>query len=66
MTTKNHSRFTATHITVSRKDYDEHLLKDEHFLHHLFATYHRSWSLAGVRFYNLSTEDFVKLFKLLA
>ena len=66
MTTKNNSRFTATHITVSRKDHDEVLSKDEHFLHHLFATYRRSWSLAGVSFYNLDAKDFVKLFKLLA
>jgi hypothetical protein len=66
MTTKNNSRFTATHITVSRKDYDHFLVKDEVFLHHLFATYHRTWSLAGVSFYNLDAKDFVKLFKLLA
>jgi len=66
MTTKNRSRFTATHITVSRKDYDEHLLKDQTFLQHLYATYRRSWSLAGVSFYNLDSKDFVKLFKLLA
>ena len=66
MTTKNHSRFTATHITVSRKDYDEVLSKDQAFLQHLFATYRRSWSLAGVSFYNLDEKDFVKLFKLLA
>jgi hypothetical protein len=66
MTTKNHSRFTATHITVSRKDYDKLLSKDEFFLQHLFATYRRSWSLAGVSFYNLDSKDFVKLFKLLA
>jgi hypothetical protein len=66
MTTKNNSRFTATHITVSRKDYDEMLSKDQYFLQHLFATYRRSWSLAGVSFYNLDAKDFVKLFKLLA
>jgi hypothetical protein len=66
MTTKNKSRFTATHITVSRKDYDQYLTKDLFFLEHLFATYHRSWSLAGVSFYNLDSKDFVKLFKLLA
>jgi hypothetical protein len=66
MTTKNKSRFTATHITVSRKDHDEVLSKDQKFLQHLFATYHRSWSLAGVSFYNLDSKDFVKLFKLLA
>jgi hypothetical protein len=66
MTTKNNSRFTATHITVSRKDYDEMLSKDEYFLQHLFATYRRTWSLAGVSFYNLDSKDFVKLFKLLA
>jgi hypothetical protein len=66
MTTKNKSRFTATHITVSRKDYDEVSLKDEYFLQHLFATYRRTWSLAGVSFYNLDAKDFVKLFKLLA
>jgi hypothetical protein len=66
MTTKNHSRFTATHVTVSRKDHDEVLSKDGHFLRHLFATYRRSWSLAGVTFYNLDTKDFVKMFKLLA
>jgi hypothetical protein len=66
MTTKNHSRFTATHITVSRKDHDQTLAKDPFFLQHLFATYRRTWSLAGVSFYNLDTKDFVKLFKLLA
>ena len=66
MTTKNHSRFTATHVTVSRKDYDEVLAKDQYFLQLLFATYRRSWSLAGVSFYNLDSKDFVKLFKLLA
>jgi hypothetical protein len=66
MTTKNNSRFTATHITVSRKDYDNVLKNDQVFLHHLFATYRRSWSLAGVSFYNLDAKDFVKLFKLLA
>lgn len=66
MTTKNNSRFTATHITVSRKDYDSILAKDGFFLQHLFATYRRSWSLSGVSFYNLDSKDFVKLFKLLA
>jgi hypothetical protein len=66
MTTKNKSRFAATHITVSRKDYDEMLSKDQIFLQHLFATYRRMWSLAGVSFYNLDAKDFVKLFKLLA
>jgi hypothetical protein len=66
MTTKNRSRFTATHITVSRKDYDQTLAKDPSFLQHLFATYRRTWSLAGVSFYNLDAKDFVKLFKLLA
>ena len=66
MTTKNNSRFTATHITISRKDYDNILSQDQTFLHHLFATYRRSWSLAGVSFYNLDSKDFVKLFKLLA
>jgi hypothetical protein len=66
MTTKNHSRFTATHVTVSRKDYDDIAAKKLSFLHHLFATYRRSWSLAGVSFYNLDEKDFVKLFKLLA
>jgi hypothetical protein len=66
MTTKNKSKFTATHILVSRKDHDEVLASDQPFLRHLFGTYRRSWSLAGVRFYDLSTKDFVKLFKLLA
>jgi len=66
MTTKNNSRFTATHITVSRKDYDTVLEKDCLFIEHLFATYRRSWSLAGVSFYNLNSKDFVKLFKFLA
>ena len=66
MTTKNNSRFTATHVTVSRKDYDMIIDKDRHFIEHLFATYRRSWSLAGVSFYNLDSKDFVKLFKLLA
>jgi len=65
MTTKNNSRFTATHITVSRKDYDEILSKDMLFLHRLFGTYRRTWSLGGVSFYNLDANDFVKLFKLL-
>lgn len=65
MTTKNKSRFTATFITVSRKDYDECLTKDQCFLQHLFATYRRTWSVAGVSFYNLDSKDFVKLFKLL-
>ena len=66
MTTKNKSRFTATHITVSRKDHDELLSKEQSFLRHLFSSYTRSWSLTGVTFYNLNAEDFVKLFKLLA
>lgn len=66
MTTKNNSRFTATHVTVSRKDYDMITDKDCHFIEHLFATYRRSWSLVGVSFYNLDSKDFVKLFKLLA
>jgi hypothetical protein len=66
MTTKNHSRFTATHVTVSRRDYDQTLAKDQLFLQHLFATYKRTCSLAGVSFHNLDATDFVKLFKLLA
>jgi len=66
MTTKNNTRFTATHITISRRDYDEVLSKDQYFLQHLFATYRRSWSLGGVSFYNLDSKDFVKLYKLLA
>lgn len=66
MTTKNNSRFTTTHVTVSRKDYDSVLATEQWFLNHLFATYRRSWSLSGVSFYNLDSEDFVKLFKLLA
>ena len=66
MTTKNKTRFTATHVTVSRRDYDEVLAKDQYFLQRLFATYRRSWSLAGVSFYNLDSKDFVRLFKLLA
>lgn len=66
MTTKNHSRFTATHVTVSRKDHDNLLSKDQKFLRRLFVNYTRSWSLTGVSFYNLSDKDFVKLFKLLA
>ena len=66
MTTKNKSLFEADRITVSRKDYDSILSKDQSFLHHLFATYRRSWSLAGVSFYNIDQKDFVKLFKLLA
>jgi len=66
MTTKNKSRFAATYVTVSRKDYDQCLSKDQTFLIHLFATYRRTWSLAGVSFYNLDSKDFVKLFKLLA
>lgn len=66
MTTKNKSKVTATYILVSRKDYDDILAKEQHFLERLFVTYRRSWSLAGVRFYNLDEKDFVKLFKLLA
>lgn len=66
MTTKNNSRFTATHVTVSRKDHDNIMKTDCHFLQHLFATYHRSWSLSGASFYNLDVKDFVKLFKLVA
>jgi hypothetical protein len=66
MTTKNKSKFTATYITVSRKDYNEMLSKDEIFLQHLFASYRRSWRLAGVTFHDLQGEDFAKLFKLLA
>ena len=66
MNTKNHSRFTATHVTVSRKDHDNILSKNQKFLRYLFINYTRSWSLAGVSFYNLKDKDFVKLFKLLA
>jgi hypothetical protein len=66
MTTKNNSRFTTTHVTVSRKDHDDLLAKEQNFLKHLFKTYTRSWSLAGVSFYNLADKDFVRLFKLLA
>ena len=66
MTTKNNTRFTATHVSVSRRDYDEVLAKNQYFLQHLFATYRRTWSLHGVSFYNLDEKDFVKLFKLLA
>jgi hypothetical protein len=66
MKTKNGSIFTATYTLVCRKDHDEILSKDQPFLQHLFATYHRKWSLAGVSFYNLDAKDFVKLFKLLA
>ena len=66
MTTKNKSYFSATYVTVSRKDYEQSLAKDQNFLIHLFATYRRTWSLAGVSFYNLDSKDFVKLFKLLA
>lgn len=65
MTTKNKSKLTATYILVSRKDYDSVLANEQLFLEHLFATYRRSWTLAGVRFYNLDEKDFVKLFKLL-
>lgn len=66
MTTKNHSRFTATSVTVSRKDHDEILSTDRLFLQRLFATYRRTWSLCGVTFFDLDEKDFVKLFKLLA
>jgi|LakMenEpi03Aug12_release.lakeMendotaPanAssembly.Ray.scaffolds.fasta_scaffold543170_4 hypothetical protein len=66
MITKNSSRFTAGHVTVSRKDHDTILAKDQAFLRYLFANYRRSWSLAGVSFYDLDSQDFVKLFKLLA
>lgn len=65
MTTKNKSKLTATYILVSRKDYDSVLANEQIFLQHLFATYHRSWCSAGVRFHNLNEKDFVKLFKLL-
>jgi hypothetical protein len=66
MKTKNDSVFAPNYVLVSRKDYDSVLVaKDETFLHHLFATYARSWSLAGVKFYNLNSKDFVKIFKLL-
>lgn len=65
MNTKNNSRIAVTHITVSRKDYDEVLSKEQNFLQHLFATYRRTWSVNGVSFCNLNEKDFVKLFKLL-
>lgn len=65
MTTKNKSRLTATYVLVSRKDYDDVLANEQLFLEYLFATYRRSWSIAGVRFYNLNEKDFVKIFKLL-
>lgn len=58
--------FAPNYVLVSRKDYDNVLVaKDQTFLQHLFATYTRSWSLAGVKFYNLDSKDFVKIFKLL-
>lgn len=57
--------FAPDHMLISRKDYDSVLVKDQCFLQHLFATYKRSWSLAGIKFYNLDEKDFVKIFKLL-
>lgn len=65
MTTKNKSRIAPEYILVSRQDYDTLINEDENFAQHLFATYHRSWSLAGVRFHNLDEKDFVKLYKFL-
>lgn len=65
MTTKNNSVFGADYTLVSRKDHDNILAKDQFFLEHLFATYRRSWSLDGVKFYNLDEKDFVRMFKLL-
>jgi hypothetical protein len=66
MITKNGSVISAKYILVSRKDHDTVLSNDQKFLQHLFATYRRSWALAGVKFYNVDAKDFVKLFKLLA
>ena len=66
MKTKNNSMFAPEYVMVSRADYDAVLKKDQSFLHHLFGVYRRSWSLAGVKFYNIGANDFVKLFKLLA
>ena len=65
MTTKNKSVIGAEYVLVSRSDYDQVLRNNQPLLHHLFATYRRTWSLAGVKFYNLDAIDFVKLFKLL-
>lgn len=66
MITKNKSHFTVSCVTVSRRDYDLALSKDKTFLQYLFVTYTRSWSLAGISFYSLNSDDFVRLFKLLA
>lgn len=66
MTTKNKSVIDSEYVLVSRSDYDGVLSKNQSLLHHLFATYRRTWSLAGVKFYNLDAKDFMKLFKLLA
>lgn len=65
MTTKNKSMIAPEYILVSRQDYDNLLNQDENFAQHLFATYRRSWNLAGVRFHNLDEKDFVKLYKYL-
>ncbi len=63
MATKNFSMFKVDRVVLSRKDYDSLAATDLFFLHHLFATYHRTWSLAGVAFHNLDANDFVKLYK---
>lgn len=63
MKTKTNSYFKVDRVLISRKDYDMILSKDLFFVHHLFATYRRSWSLPGITFHNLNAEDFVKLYK---
>ena len=65
MTTKNKSIIAPEYILVSRDDHDKMVMNDESFLQHLFATYRRSWNLAGVKFHNLNEKDFVKLYKYL-
>lgn len=66
MTTKNKSLFKVDRVIVSRKDYDMIASTDLIFLHHLMATYRRTWSLAGIAFHNLDVDDFIRLYKLCA
>jgi hypothetical protein len=63
MTTKSKTMFKVDRVVLSRKDYEMIASTDLFFLHHLMGTYRRSWSLAGVSFYNLDAKDFVKLYK---
>ena len=65
MTTDNKPMIAPEYILVSRKDLDTMLIKHESFLQHLYSTYHRSWSLGGVKFYNLNAADKTTLITLL-